>query len=1103
MSSAYSVCWIAGSIVLHLPLSLAQEPFADPGNGAWDSRFSRGLGEVHVLRELPDGSVLAGGRLLVAPGPDRAQHTILRWRPETGWAPVAHGLSFPSLPATVFRDVLEYRESVYLAGTMTWQGDGIPVRNLLRWSNGVWSGLGDGIEGTPACLIEHKGRLYVGGTLQRAGGHAVRNIASWDGEAWSPVGTGVPFPILALATYGGDLIAAGDASDPAGPGGLLRWDGHDWQPFEGGGLGPAEPAHFVSVLRALGTELFVAGRFTLAGDTPVQNIARWDGVRWHALGDGIGPGVATATALHAFEGELVAAGTFRVAGDLAASGLASWNGTRWRPWTGHSYAQFTSMVRAGDDLMGLGFSTNAFCGGRRTVALVRETGSVFQGLGYSGPEAPGIPAVVATPESLLVGGRFYPDGASLWNCVAAWNGTTWGELGSGLGIPRSGVTAEILAVANAGPHHAIGGRFSRIRDLTANHVAHWDGASWQPLGEGLPGPVSALAWQGDRLIAAGAPFGVAVWNGRSWSSPGLAPDLTVQSLAVDGHQLFAAGFRPDTPPTNRLGAVFRWNGFEWTVLADGIRSGVLTLHHDGERLFLGGRFTRIGDIEASGVAMWNGHAWSAVGSRLIEMPFSVVNAIATDGRGRVFLAGDFIAQPSEATRVAYLEAGQWQRMGSGVWPTIPTALAWWRGAAYIGGSFIQAGDSSSFGIARWADPHGDFELAPMVPQSVAPGAEFEVELLAHRVAGLGPAAAEILLPLPDGVSFVAADGGGSIQDRTVRWTLALPAAESLRVSCRLTAPTEPTLLAFRGVRIVAGNATPFVSRVETTRVAPDVAPPEVRIVAPEGGTQWIGDPLVIQAVCNPGASGIVSVSFHLGDRTLATRASEPWSIEWTPTETGTALLRAACTDASGTTLHSLPVRVAIRARPANDTFASRLPITGYQGSFEVDPRDASAEEGEPDHGLGMPHRSVWWAFHPTLAGRLFIERGHPDTPVGIYRGGSVDTLVRVAPSPHGDHHDLESDTGYSIAFDAPDHVQSFVWSFRWIPAGGRLVSASLDTEGHMAMRFEGFRDTPYRLEASPDLVRWDVVDTFVGEDLPNLLTVPLDCSAPARFFRVQ
>jgi len=43
-----------------------------------------------------------------------------------------------------------------------------------------------------------------------------------------------------------------------------------------------------------GSDVLLGGQFTQAGPVPVNNIARWDGTNWSALGSGIGGGLVTA-----------------------------------------------------------------------------------------------------------------------------------------------------------------------------------------------------------------------------------------------------------------------------------------------------------------------------------------------------------------------------------------------------------------------------------------------------------------------------------------------------------------------------------------------------------------------------------------------------------------------------------------------------------------------------------------------------------------------------------------------------------------------------------------------------------------------------------------
>src|SRR5436190_12684549 len=87
--------------------------------------------------------------------------------------------------------------------------------------------------------------LFVGGHFTSAGGVAVNNIARWNGMTWSDVAGGV----TGGSAY---VLALTVAKDPL--------DGK--------------------------TVLYVGGGFTTAGAVGANNIARWNGTSWSALGSG-------------------------------------------------------------------------------------------------------------------------------------------------------------------------------------------------------------------------------------------------------------------------------------------------------------------------------------------------------------------------------------------------------------------------------------------------------------------------------------------------------------------------------------------------------------------------------------------------------------------------------------------------------------------------------------------------------------------------------------------------------------------------------------------------------------------------------------------------
>jgi len=67
----------------------------------------------------------------------------------------------------------------------------------------------------------------------------------------------------------------------------------------------------VNSLAVSGTDLYAGGYFSTAGEVSANNIAKWDGITWSAVGSGVSGPVAALTAAGS---DLYAGGTFTTAG---------------------------------------------------------------------------------------------------------------------------------------------------------------------------------------------------------------------------------------------------------------------------------------------------------------------------------------------------------------------------------------------------------------------------------------------------------------------------------------------------------------------------------------------------------------------------------------------------------------------------------------------------------------------------------------------------------------------------------------------------------------------------------------------------------------------
>jgi hypothetical protein len=319
---------------------------------------------------------------------------------------------------------------------------------------------------------------------------------------------------------GGKVTTVTFTFDVAVPQHLARWDGARWRALGDGGLGAAldGPVH---ALTFAGGALYAGGEFKTAGGAPAASVARWDGARWSALGEGLS---GTVWALASRGNELYAGGEF-------PQGVARWDGKAWRPLGAGVDGSVHAMT---------------FLGGR-----------------------------------LVVGGRFHQAGGAPARSIAAWTGSRWIPLGGGVGL--GDFDGFVWALASRGGELFAGGEFVTAGKTEAYNVARWDGRAWSALGGGLRGGVErvcALGFLEGDLVAGGeftragdvAVLRLAAWNGAAWRAVGVDTSETVRALA-SGPDLYVAGGTFSWPGGGRATGVARRGGGGWSGLGEGLSSG--------------------------------------------------------------------------------------------------------------------------------------------------------------------------------------------------------------------------------------------------------------------------------------------------------------------------------------------------------------------------------------------------------------------------------------------------------------------------------------------------------------------------------------------------
>ncbi len=165
----------------------------------------------------------------------------------------------------------------------------------------------------------------------------------------------------------------------------------------------------------------------------------------------------------------------------------------------------------------------------------------------------------------------------------------------------------------------------------STRLAAFDGKSWQLIGQGFKGRISALiSWRGKLIVAGsldieGHPelHSLAQWNGQQWEEvsgqPSGGGEARIKCLAVHNGNLVVGGIFSEIG-----GVVIRnlasFDGKKWSGLggaANGLIAGIVSF--DGN-LIANGRFSCIGGQAIEELARWDGKHWHSM-NVLVEPPF--------------------------------------------------------------------------------------------------------------------------------------------------------------------------------------------------------------------------------------------------------------------------------------------------------------------------------------------------------------------------------------------------------------------------------------------------------------------------------------------------
>lgn len=403
---------------------------------------------------------------------------------------------------------------VYVGGDFTTAGT-VTVNNIAVWDGSSWGNLQGGLQnGTflqstqvacHAIAIAETGDVYVGGRFEKAGTINAEGVAIWNGVSWSTLGTdattgklermGVTLRCNAIAISGSDVYVGGffKVILPQGKSTyhIAKWDGLKWSPL-GDGLD-----HTCMTLAITGNDIYAGGQFKKSGNTDILHVGRWSNQKWSQVGDGFDKPCHSIT----------------ISGnDIYAGG---------------------AFTKSGTTLL-------------NSVAKLKKDGPRPEKWGALGEGLSGFPsnlchAIVASGNVVIAAGYFNKSGTTAVNSIALWKGDgtwddtnqrwggTWEALGQGLNNYTDAVSLAGTDVYAGGFFRNAGG------NSEADYIAKYTLAS-DPVGLDFDGVDDNIVGFNPSLPQGNAARTVEAWCRLAKGSGGLGVIFNYGDARINNHR---------------------------------------------------------------------------------------------------------------------------------------------------------------------------------------------------------------------------------------------------------------------------------------------------------------------------------------------------------------------------------------------------------------------------------------------------------------------------------------------------------------------------------------------------------------------------------------
>lgn len=545
-----------------------------------------------------------------------------------------------------------------------------------------------------AMATDGAGNVYVAGAFTAIGNVAAVGIAKWDGTSWSALGSGLGstpgFPVSGddIAISGSDIYVAGQFSLAGGAPArnIAKWNGSSWSAL-GPGLGAAGN-DFITTIAVSGSNVYAGGHFSDPGN--LNGVARWDGTSWSSLGTG----TSGVNAIAVSGSDVYIGGTFTTVDGVNASKFAKWNGTSWSANPPPTFQNVDSIATSGSDVY-IGTSS----------AVLKWNGAVWSTFASISGGTTSVNEILISGTDVYIGGAFANVGGSPANRIAKWDGTQWTSFGTGVG---SQFPNGVSAIAVSGGTVLAGGSFTTAGGNPARNIAMWNGSAWSGFtGTALNGNVRAIGVQGADVYVGGdfteagalTVNRIAKWNSvtNTWSNlgSGISTNFSVNAIAVAGNKVYVGGSFGNVSGVS-VSNIAVWNGSTWSALGGGVNGIVYAITVRGDEVFVGGSFESAGGQPAHSIAKWNGTTWSGLNSGIIP---SDVGSIVTSGND-IYVGVAYTTLDGPNYFLKY-DGTTWTPLGAGMTNGAVSGLVVDGTDVFVSGGFNSVGGTPAARIAKW------------------------------------------------------------------------------------------------------------------------------------------------------------------------------------------------------------------------------------------------------------------------------------------------------------------------------------------------------------------------------------------------------------------